>query len=273
MNRYLGFNAHRYGDLFINLVACRILKKIDPDSHLTFLINGNYRAAAPLFLDQLDIDKIHITHNPVGGFDEKDIEWIKTQRFSYIFNPMQDHRDQWWFHRNQPLECAYMHNIPIPKDETGKLKLNRWFDLKSEFKEWVTIQAFAGSYDPNNKKQLSPERAQQIVDLLIKRGYKVLQLGVSSEHKLIGTTRIQNDYFEMIRDMLSCKLLITTDSGTAWAASCYDHPTLGLYSHEYYGKDRIGAIQPLNPNAIYLDAGNVNEIPLHMIDTALSKLL
>lgn len=273
MNRYCGFNPLRYGDLFINLAACRILKQLDPGSHLTFVINGNYRAAAPFFLDQPDIDKIHITSRVFDGFDDTDWEWVKTQKFNHVFNPMQDHLDMWWFHRNQSLECAHMHGLSIPASETGKLSLNRWFNLNEDFKEWVAIQAFAGSYDSQNKKQLSPARAQEIVDVLVNKGYRVLQLGLESEYKLNQTVRIPNNYFDMIRDMLSCRLLITTDSGTSWAASCYDLPTLGLYSHEYYSKEYVKNIQPINPNAIYLDEENVNQISMESIEGALSKLL
>ncbi len=259
----------------MNLVAIRTLKRIDPDAHFTFLLNGNYRAAAPLFIDQPDIDQIHITHSPIGDLDETDLKWLGQGRFHHVFSLMADHNhsDPWWFKRNQPQEVNYIHGIPIPADEKGKLSLNRWFNINDSLRGYVALQAFAGSYDPANKKQLSPTRAQEVVDLIVARGYKVLQLGLTTEVKLVNTLRVDNDYFNMIRDMLSCKALVTTDSGTAWGASCYDHPTLGLYSHSYYGKDRVKAIQPLNPNAIYLDADNVNEIPLHYIEASLDSLL
>lgn len=274
MNRYLGFNCHRYGDLFMNLVACRIVKQLDPGSHLTFAINGNYRNAAPLFLDQPDIDQIHITHSPVGDFDDVDRQWIASRGFRHVFNPMQDHPDQRWFmHRCQPLEVAHMHGLEIPADETGKLHLNRWFEPTRDLSKTVALQAFAGSYDPSNKKQLSPKRAQEVVDLICARGYEVLQLGLRSEHRLDNVTFIDRDFFGMVKDILGCRALVTTDSGPAWAASCYDHPTLGLYSHAYYGENRVSAIQPLNPNAIYLNAANVNEIPLDVIGAALTSLL
>ena len=272
MNRYCGFNPLRYGDLFINLAACRILKRLDPNSHLTFVVNGNYRSAAPLFLDQPDIDKVHVTHKALDGFDEIDWKWTKEQQFNHVFNPMQDHHDQWWLYRSQSLECAHMHGLPIEGD-TGKLSLNRWFEPTKGLARYVALQAFAGSYDPSNTKQLSPARAQEIVDLIRARGYEVLQLGLPTEPKLEGTTRIDTDFFGAIKNMLGCKILVTTDSGFSWGASCYDHPTVGLYSHAYYGKDRISAIQPLNPNAIYLDDDNLNRIELNTVEKALSTLL
>ena len=65
--------------------------------------------------------------------------------------------------------------------------------------------------------------------------------------------------------MLGCKLLITTDSGFSWVASGYQLPTIGLYSHDYYGKDFVKNIQPRNPNAIYFAESNVNAINIDSI--------
>lgn len=257
----------------MNLAACRVLKRWEPDCHVTLGVNGNYRAAAPLFIDQPNIDRIHVTHGPIGGFDDEDEKWLRGQFFTHVFNPMQDHRDQWWFYRNQPLEVVHMHGLPLPPGETGKLSLNRWFEPTKGLSKFVALQAFAGSYDPANTKMLSPTRAQEIVDLIRARGYEVLQLGLPTEHRLNNVTFIDRDFFGMVKDILGCKALVTTDSGPNWAASCYDHPTLGLYSHAYYGKENVKAIQPLNPNAIYLNEENVNRIGLEAIDFALSRLL
>lgn len=281
MNRYGGMSSHRYGDLFMNLPAWRTIKRLDPDAHVTFFINGNYRSAAPLFLDQPDIDRVHITHSPVGDLDEVDREWVRRQGFKTFFSLMgdHDHLRPWFLTRNQPQEVLRIHGIPLPADETGKLSLNRWFEPTSGLSKWVALQAFAGSYDPSNTKMLSIERAQRIVDLIRARGYSVLQLGIPSEPKLEGTTRIDNDFFGAVKDLLGCRALVTTDSGFNWAASCYDHPTLGLYSHEYYdmgphgGENRVSAIQPLNTNAIHLSARRINEIALDDISIALDKLL
>ena len=114
MNRYLGFQYHRYGDLLIGTAACRALKRADPDCHLTMGINANYRSAAPLFLDQDCIDRIHIMDSPIGGFTAKDIKWVNSQRFQHAFNPLQDHdhRAPWFLSRNQPQEAIYMKGLP-----------------------------------------------------------------------------------------------------------------------------------------------------------------
>lgn len=249
-------------------------QKIDPTCHLVFGINGNYQGAAPLFLEQPDIDEIYITKNPVGGLNNEDLDWAKEQGFTHIFDPLADHNHSvpWWTTgRNQPQECAFIHCLPI--FDNGKLTLNRWFEPTKGLEQYVALQAFAGSYDPANKKALSPARAQEIVNLIIARGYKVLQLGLPNEPKLDNTTRIESDYFSMVKNVLGCRALVTTDSGIAWCSSCYDFPTLGLYSNSYYSKQYISAIQPINPNAIYLDEDNVNNISLDSIENSLKILL
>lgn len=279
IRKYTGLSAHRYGDLFMNLAAWRTVKRIDPNSHITFLLNGNYRDAAPLFLDQPDIDKVHITHSPVGDFDEEDIKWACEQGFYIVYSLMadHDHANPWFFYRNQPQEVCHMHRLPILDD--GKLTLNRWFEPTKGLEKYVALQAFAGSYDLNNKKALTIQRAQEIVELIRARGYSVLQLGLPSEPKLENTTRIDTDFFGAVKNMLGCKALVSCDSGFRWASSCYDFPTLGLDSNEYYdmrphgGRNHIDAIQPLNPNATYLDEKNVNDISAESIDRALSSLL
>lgn len=273
---------HRYGDLFINLYACCVLKTIDPSCHLTFGINGNYRDCAPLFLDQDIIDRIHISHSPIGGFDAEDLKWLNDQRFTHVFDPMQDHNHSvpWWLTRNQPQEIAHIHGLPQIKNNPGKLTLSKWFKPSEGFGDYIAFHGFAGSYDPNNKKQFTPVRAQEIVNLIVSKGYKVLQLGLSPEIKLDNTIRFDNlDYFSSCRNVLGCRALVIGDSGMNWMASCYDFPVLGLYSHEYYdmgpynGENRVSAIQPINPNAVYLSDKNVNDIPLEEISQNLDSLL
>lgn len=271
MNKYLGFHGHRYGDIFMGLAAFEILKMHEPDCETTIIINGDYREAAPFFLAQKSVDKIYITDNPVGSFNEKDMEWIRAQKFTYIFNPSKDHdhSDPWWKHRNQPLELAYMHGLYI-NEHSGKLYLNKWFKSDPVFKNYIAFQPFAGSYDPNNKKALSVSFAQEIVNGIIKLGYDVLVLGGPNEPKLNNVVKLPTDYFVSGKNLLSCKALVVCDSGFNWMASCYDFPTLGLYSHEYYGEKYVKNIQPINPNAIYLNRSSVNEIPL---DEIISNLL
>lgn len=279
---FCGFNSLQFGDLVINTFAARILKQKYPESKLTFVINKDYKDIAPLFINHPYIDYIKILDKNRDGFNQVDKDWVKNQDFDLVFNPMQDHdhSDPWFLKRHQAAEVCYMHKLATEQEcekFDNKLYLNKWFDTPEFWvydsvslkdsgfvvnkKPTVALQAFAGSYNPKNDKMLTIEKAQSIVDYLIKLGFNVLQLGIESEPKLFNTYRFNTDYFNSVKNMLGCKFLITTDSAMSWISSAYEFPTIGLYSNSYYGKEFVKNIQPINPNAEYLDADNVNNIP------------
>lgn len=277
MRRYLGFNPQQYGDLYMATVAARCLKRHDPDSHLTFVIAADYRDCAPLFLDHPNIDRIHILNRGRDGFDAVDRAWIDDQKLFYAFNPMvdHDHSDPWWKRRIQTHEAAYMHGVPIPPDDDGKIRMTRWFKPTEDLGKYVAISPFPASYAGiKNGKSLSIERAQDIVDLLRnEHGYRVLQVGAKDEPTLKGVEKMDRSYFEAVKDVLGCRLFIGGDSGFTWLMSGYGFPTLALYSDSYYGKEFVKNIQPVNPNALYLSESNVNEISLDSIAKSLDTLL
>lgn len=268
---FCGFNSLQFGDLVINTFAARVLKEKYPESKLTFVINKDYKDIAPLFINHPHIDYIKILDKNRDGFSQSDKDWVKKQDFDLVFNPMQDHNhsDPWFLKRHQAAEVCFMHRLANEKEcqkFDNKLYLNKWFDSANLVPYFgnrgvVAIQAFAGSYNPKNDKMLTIEKAQSIVDYLIELGFNVLQLGIESEPKLFNTYRFNTDYFNSVKNMLGCKFLITTDSAMSWISSAYEFPTIGLYSNSYYGKEFVKNIQPINPNAEYLDADNVNNIP------------
>lgn len=276
MYKFLGFHPLRYGDIVMGQVSASILKKKLPNSNFTLCINNNYQDIAPLFIDNPVIDKIHILNKDKDGFNENDKIWINEQNFDHVFNPMADHNhgDPWFLHRHQTLETALIHGL-VNQEEidnnkySNQIFLNKWFTVNSNFTGFIALQAFAGSYDLNNKKTLTVEKAQEIVDKINKLGYGVLQLGIESEPKLKNTIRIESNYFESVKNMLGCKLLISTDSGLIWTASGYQFPTIGLYSYDYYGKNYVKNIQPQNPNAIYFAESNVNAINIDCVVEAI----
>lgn len=280
---FCGFNSLQFGDLVINTFAARVLKEKYPSSKLTFVINKDYKDIAPLFINHPHIDYIKILDKNRDGFNQVDQNWVKNQDFDLVFNPMQDHNhsDPWFLKRHQAAEVCFMHRLVDEKEcqkFDNKLFLNKWFDPANLVPHFgnrgvVAIQAFAGSYNPQNDKMLTVEKAQLIVDYLVCLGYNVLQLGIESEPKLNNTCRFKTNYFDSVKNMLGCKFLITTDSGMSWISSAYEFPTIGLYSNSYYGKEFIKNIQPINPNAEYLDADNVNNILDQEIFAAIDRMI
>lgn len=272
MNKFLGFCGGQYGDLYLGTCAARILKKYNPGSNLTLIINNDYKDCAPLFLNHPNIDSIHILDQKKDGFNQNDINWINKQKFDHVFNPMADHRDQWWKYRNQGLEAANMHGLNIT-GETAKLEMTKWFNVQ-KLDKTIAISPYAGYYAGlNNDKCLSIQRAQDIVNIILDLGYLCVQIGGPGEPELIGAIKCNISYFESVRTILGCRAIVIGDTGINWLLSSYDFPVLGLYSHRYYGPNFVNNIQPLNNNAIYLDADNVNNISLDLIKEKLKLLI
>ncbi len=259
------------GDLALNVPAIEFLSQ-----HTSYVIDMPVHKQ---FADMLPLFANHSAFNPVviDGYDtfptERDKTLIKMRGYTRVFDPMLPHRDEWWQFRHQTSAVLWDYvNVELPLD-CQQINLVQWFDVEKRG-NWVAFAPFAGwSHERKNDKMLLVEKAQEIVSELIVRGYQVLQLGGSDEPRLEHTTFIASSYFESVRNMLGCKMLLTTDTGITWVASGYKFPTVALYGHRYYGSDKVGNIQPRNPNALYLDSKTVNEIPLDIIMQTVDTLL
>ncbi len=272
--RFAGIHLALYGDVAMGTCPFRILKGLYPDSHITALIGADYREIAPLFLQHPSVDKVRIMTSPKDAFSPEDEAWLASKHFHHIFDPMADHNHSvpWYKHRVQPLEMAHMHGLPIDGDD-GRCEFTKWFKETDGLHDYVALAAFAGMYSPVNDKRLSVERAQEITDIILAKGLKVLQIGGRNEPRLVGAAFMDSDYFGSIRNILGCRLFIHTDTGSGWCISAYGHPQLGLYSHRYHGKEFVHNIQPVTPNGWFLDAPSVNDIPLGAIEAALDQML
>lgn len=275
MKRFLGFNPNMYGDLYMMTVAARCLKRLVPDSHLTFVIAADFRECAPLFLDDPNIDRVHILDKPRDGFNQNDWNWINQQKFDHIFNPMADHDHSrpWFQFRHQALEAAHMHGIPYNGDDS-KIRMTKWFKPTPGFENFIAFSPWPSFHEgTDNPKAIPIPMAQKIVDNLIKMGHNVLQIGGPTEPKLENTIKLNTDYFTSVRNVLGCRAMIMGDSGLNWLLSGYDFPVVGLYSERYFGKEYIKNIQPINPNGRYLVGGSVSDIPIESVVTSLKLLI
>lgn len=267
MNKYLGFHGNMFGDLAMGTTAAAILKRTDPDSHLTYIIGNDFADFAPLLLNSPDIDRIYVTCKGKDGFNLVDQGWINDQKFNHIFDPMSDHDHSrpWFRERHQALELAFMHKLPIV-GESNKIVLKKWFKESKDFGSYVAFSPFPAWYAGiRNDKALSLERAQKISSFINDLGFGVLQVGHPDEPMLDGVLKLRTTYFESVKNILGCRMMVMGDSGLNWVLSAYDFPLLGLYSHRYYGPTFVKNIQPNNASAQYLDAPNVNDIPLEKI--------
>lgn len=280
IKKIIHFNQGQVGDLCINTVAARAYRGdfTYTDKMLLMSVNKKYVDILPLFYNHPHIDGFHVW----DGYEqasEKDIIWLNNNFIDTVNNPMPKHSSDNWFENNhQAKECCIMNNVNFNRlDEDYSCYLEKWFDIPTFKSRNIAFAPFAGWYNKNNDKKLSVDKAQRIVDLLINReGFSVLQVGGKDEPKLNGVWKPETSYFDSMKNILGCELLITTDTWAAWYASAYKHKTIGLYSNKYYTKygiNYIKNIQPINSNAKYLDAENVNDIPTELIIDKIKEMI
>jgi len=272
MNKRILGNQGQFGDLCINTVAFKKTKELYPDDFLIMSINKKYSEIAPIFFNNPYIDSLIIWDQYDNWPNEKDLFLIKNNKDTKIHHPMPPHtNDAWFLNSHQTEECAFMNGYNGDRFPNGEqCILTKWFDINKNL-NYVAFSPFAGFYSVDNKKMLSIKKAQEIVNFIKSNGYNVIQLGGPNEPTLDGAIKENGSFFSSIKAALSCKFYIGTDTGMTWILSAYSHPTLGLYSHEYYAKNYVKNIQPINPNAIYLSEVNVNQITIEKIEESIKN--
>jgi len=265
--KVIGFNQGQFGDLCMNLVACKAFKNINPDGHLTFGINKKYKEIAPLFLFNSLIDNIHIWDGYDDWPTDKDKKFIQESNFDKIFHPMARLRPSWQPVRHQTEEVCLIHGLNPP--DNLQISLNKYFNIKNGYKKYISI-CHSGATD-GHKKNLSESKIDEICNLITKYGYKPLFY----KNKYKDYDYIDVSFFEAVQYLLATKLLITIDSAMSWIASGYQFPTIGLYNQNYYaeyGAKTSVNWQPINNNAIYLEAESMNEININLIENAIKSM-
>lgn len=272
MNRILISHHGQRGDLAINLPAIEYLHSVG-DVQIDMPIHRQFGDMLPLFANHPALNACVITDEYERFPSEIDSALLKARGYHMVYNPMMRHRDDLWHQRMHQTSCVLYDYVgqELPLD-AQQINLVKWFDVPYRG-ETIAFAPFAGNYAPGNPKALSFEKAQAIVNRLGAEGWGVFQIGGPDEPLLSGALRLTTSYFDSVRAVLGCRALIHTDTGMGWIASGYKHPQLGLYSHAYYGEDKVHNIQPRNPNGVYLSAANVNEIPVDLVVNRLKMIL
>jgi ADP-heptose:LPS heptosyltransferase len=268
----IGWNLGQRGDIVMNTVVARGFKEEFPNSHLTLGIYKEYADMKDLFKHHPYIDDIHIYDSYHNWPNDKDTEFIKNSNFDKVYNGMPQHSRYDWYNycESQTEEACLMNGIKPPKNL--QCNLTKWFDNNKDYSNFICIAPFSSS----EKKDLSMDKANEIVKLVKELGFEVLQLSSTKQPKLNNVTFNETDYFNSVVNMLSCKLLITINTGMSWVSSAYNHKTLGLYSIEHWGYEGLKSskiYEPINPNAIYLKSSHPNDIILDDIRESLLHLL
>lgn len=272
MKRVLGFNHGQYGDVLLSLPTIRSLKRREPDTHFTVHVNQRYRDVIPVLLWSEDIDGVQLSESYDNWPSARDAENLRRGRYDEVYHPMTPHRDdRWWQSRKQTDEVAHMHGLPA--NDSTQIHLACPYPIKPV--RSVAISPIGGGGAPH--KSLDSAQYQQLVDYLRDSlGYDLIyQLtppGWEGETPR-GVRPTNSTYEQSVLTALAADLYIGTDTGMTWCLSAFQKPTVGLYSHAYYGPEFVRNIQPTNPRAVYLSADSLHQIALDSIAQSIDTVL
>tara|TARA_B100000959_G_scaffold72151_1_gene76530 strand:- start:173 stop:1000 length:828 start_codon:yes stop_codon:yes gene_type:complete len=272
MKTYVGFNQGQYGDLFVLLTAARVLKRKEPDSKLIYSINKRYEDCKEIFKYSDDIDDIVIWEQYDGWPNKNDEIKISELENQYegleIFDPMPKCPMTDWYnsHHQTTLECR-MHNVGEPTEEEMDFKLNK---PEVEKGDYVCICP-ATSFGEN--KNLTPEIINKVKEFCLDGGLELIQISSSQDPLVDGAERFDGNYYESILKVLGSKFLVSADTGMIWASSAFSHPTIGLYSYEFYPLTETSINwRPKNKKQISLESDLISNIDMKDVADALERV-
>jgi hypothetical protein len=266
----LGGLHGRLGDQFIQIPFVDFIKKRYNCNNYTANVNQQFASVIPaLQLFSPKINNYYVSQEYENFPGPIDKLYLEKSQFNIVLNPMARHPSDTWFADNggvhQTAEVFRMFGFNSnPNGYQIELEIPKTLKIE-KYPKHIAFAPFAGSYSWGNDKMLNMENSTKLVTMLNSCGYKVLQIGSPAEPKIPGSIKLNTDYLNSVINILGCDLFLTTDTGMSWCMSGFKFPTLGLYSHNYYTKNYIKNIFPINPNAIYISENNVNEILIENI--------
>lgn len=262
VNIYTGILG-QIGDIIMFTATARRIKECFPNGQITFAISARYAAAADLVTGLGYINRIFTTRlyferltNPI--FTPWNLGWpvdlrgedeiAEQRKHDIVLETRPRHADdKWWEHAHQVEELAAMVGVPGPIDRRtdivippgtvcpamarGKIVLHNDPAIdKTKTWPWPNVQALVDAVGP-----------EQVV-LLGNAGPEV-----PGTVDLRGRTTLT----EAAAVIAASQCYIGIDSGLMWIAGSLQVRTIGLYGTSYI--PRPEAVQPLNPNATYLN--------------------
>ena len=265
-----GING-QFGDIIIQEPSLRSFIQDHPDAKIVLGCNSKYKEALELYRGYHEnIIDFKFWDGYKHWPEPTDQQFIEDQKFEWVFNAQPKHTEKdWATHLHQTEECGLMQGIVV-KDT--QIKLPRPNGIVKHDKT-VAISLFPNW--PNGGVKAFPlHTVANIVKIINKMGYKVIHLNGPNEPDVPNTTKVNGSYLDSVKNLLGTDLLVTCDTGMAWVASGYQHPTVGLYA---WGYNPVAGTsknwQPTNPNADYLEAHSVNKISKQDIVAAIHKRL
>jgi ADP-heptose:LPS heptosyltransferase len=269
--KIIGFNGGQYGDLAINMIAAKAIKIQYPNCHFTMGISQKYSGIAPVFYHNPLIDDIHIWEGYDNWPTQNDNKFITNNNFDKVYSVNPKVTDEtWYLRRHHSQEVCRMHGLTPPDDL--QVDLVKYFNLLPEYKDCIAIAPFTSAGSP---RDIDKELCIDIINYIHSLGFKTIQLGVKAHEQLPTTYQIPNGtIFNDVVIALSCRMLITADTGINYLVSGYKHKVIGLYSTNCYPiKPPLINRRPVNINGYYLEGESTKHIIVSEIFTLINKLL
>jgi ADP-heptose:LPS heptosyltransferase len=280
---YFG-NLGQFGDVAMQEPALRQFIKDNPTDKITLGCSLKYAEAMRLFDDyheNVTVRKLFLDYHNFPTQD--DVKYFQNEKFDLVTikNNSDDiqlsdkgkialHPDKNWAQSvHQTVAAGRQQGIEVTDTQ---IKFNTKFDLKLN-ERYICFSLFPNYPNPG-PKSLSREQIIGIVKLIKKLGYKAVHLNGPNEPDIEGTIKANCSWINSVALVTNSELLISGDTGMAWAASGFQHPTVGLYA---WGYNPVAGTsknwQPTNPNATYIEAHSAQQIqPIDIISKVVETL-
>lgn len=264
-----GVRGSLLGDCVGALTVLNSLEQLYPGSYKFWQVAKKCAHISPLFIDHPLIDRIVISDCD-EGMGPRDLELMRG--CDIAINVMPEHPREhdypnWrsFYHETFIMSgLSDQHYFALPPEQRLP-KLVKWFRPEARLTAKSKIVALWPQAGYGKEPKRSPDRAwyQSFVDQLKADGYDIIQFGHPADFELKGVCRRTHiDFFQQVRETLSCDLVISTDSGSGLIFAAYEHPQITLTAPHWPGHVRnLDALAPQNRNGhVFLDARGASHI-------------
>lgn len=259
------------GDIIMFTATARRLKEIFPKSQITFAVSNRYREAGDLIKGLPYIDRVFVTKYyferlngirelwrqgwPMDLRGDDEVEEQRNHDLVFETRPQRHTSREWWRSSHQVEEFSKIVGIPGPIDLRTEIRIPEGVKAPIDARGRLVL---------HNDPAISPDKAwpwehlREFVRRMLPT--ECILLGnpgsaVPGALDFRGKTSLA-EAAAIIRDSMC---FVGIDSGLMWIAGSIQASTVGLYGTAYISA--YEAIQPINPNASYLQAeGSLEKI-------------
>lgn len=272
------------GDIVMFTATARRLKELFPRGEITFAVSRRYQEAGELvaglpYVDRLFVTDLYFENLRQPVYVPWNLGWpldlrgedevAEQRRHDLVLETRPRHRrEPWWEYAHQVAETAHMVGVPGPIDLRTEIAIPPGTTIPPEAAGKIVLHN-----DPaiDATKAWPWESVRQLVAAV--GASEVVLLGnpgpeVAGVLDLRGRTTLA----QAAAIVAAARCYVGIDSGLMWIAGSLQVPAVGLYGTSYIpAYDRI---QPVNPNAVYLQAeGGLAGIAVDGVIATLDRMI